>query len=186
MDEPIHIAITRRVSRAHVAEFEGALAEFASQSLAEPGMRGVHVLYPPQGSSSLEYGILRSFASTADRDAFYASPVYRAWVRRIEPWVEGEPSYRPLQGLEAFFRTPASPPRWKMAVLTWIAVWPVSLLVPALLSPLIGGRLPTFLAAGVIGAGIVIVLTWVAMPLLVRAAEGFLHPHQTTEDKHQP
>jgi antibiotic biosynthesis monooxygenase (ABM) superfamily enzyme len=85
MSEPIHIAITRRVSPAHVAEFERALSEFASQSLAEPGMRGVHVLYPPSGSTSLEYGIMRSFASDADRDAFYASPLYTTWLQKIEP-----------------------------------------------------------------------------------------------------
>ena len=42
MSEPIHIAVTRRVKKSHIAEFERALAEFASRSLAEPGARGVH------------------------------------------------------------------------------------------------------------------------------------------------
>jgi antibiotic biosynthesis monooxygenase (ABM) superfamily enzyme len=112
--------------------------------------------------------------------------VYRAWLSRIEPWVEGEPTYRSLHGLEAFFRTPLTPPRWKMALLTWLAVWPVSLLVPALLLPLIGRGLPAFLMAGIIAAGIVIVLTWVAMPLLTRAADGWLHLHDGTENRHHP
>jgi uncharacterized protein len=75
LSETIHIAISRRVRKTHIAQFEGALAEFANRSLAEPGMRGVHCLHPPPGSVSTEYGILRSFASTADRDAFYQSPL---------------------------------------------------------------------------------------------------------------
>ena len=71
MGEPIQIAVTRRVRKSHIAEFERALAEFASRSLAEPGARGMHCLHPPPGSDSTEYGIMRSFANTTDLDALY-------------------------------------------------------------------------------------------------------------------
>lgn len=182
MDETIHIAIVRRVRKAHVEAFERALAEFASKSLAEPGSRGVHCIYPPPGSGSLDYGILRSFATAADRDAFYETALYKEWRARIEPMVEGEPKYRRLNGLEAWFRSPgvSAPPRWKMALLTWIAVWPVSMLVPAILSPILPAALPRILASGVIAGGIVTVLTWGAMPLLVKLAHAWLHPENTT------
>jgi antibiotic biosynthesis monooxygenase (ABM) superfamily enzyme len=178
MGDPIHIAITRRVRKECVGEFESALAEFASLSLAVPGSRGVHLLHPAPGSGSTEYGILRSFASTTDRDAFYESSLYREWLKRIGPMVEGEASYRNLGGLEAWFRDPRGPmpPRWKMALLTWIAVWPVSLAVPAALVPLFGSLLHPIILAGVIAAGIVVVLTWMAMPLLVRIAHPWIHP----------
>lgn len=178
MAAPVHIAITRRVRKECVGDFEQALAEFARLSLAEPGTRGVHCLHPPPGSGSNEYGVLRSFASAADRDAFYASPFYREWSARIAPWVEGEPQRRELRGLEAWFREPLlpMPPDWKMALLTWAAVWPVSMIVPALLMPLLGSGFNFILAAGIIAAGIVLILTWVAMPLLVKLAHGWLYP----------
>ncbi|MDI1444324.1 antibiotic biosynthesis monooxygenase [Polyangium sp. 6x1] len=182
MAETIHIAIVRRVKKTHIEAFERALTEFASRSLAEPGARGVHCLYPPPGSDSTEYGILRSFASAADRDAFYETPLYKEWLARIAPMVEGEPTYRRLEGLEAWFRDTAEPmpPRWKMALLTWIAVWPVSMIVPALLLPLLGPKFPQLLASGVIAGGIVAVLTWGAMPLLVKLAHPWLHPGNRT------
>jgi antibiotic biosynthesis monooxygenase (ABM) superfamily enzyme len=178
MADPVHIAITRCVRKEHVGDFEQALAEFARRSLAEPGARGVHMLFPPPGSGSSEYGVMRSFASLEARDAFYASPLYQEWVARIGPWVEGEYKRRELQGLEAWFREPSlpMPPDWKMAVLTWIAVWPVSMLVPALIVPLLGPTFNSALAAGIIAAGIVVVLTWVAMPLLVKIAHHWLYP----------
>ena len=69
--------MTRRVRKTHIAQFEHALAHFASRSLAEPGARGVHCLHPPPGSGSTEYGIMRSFASAADRDALYQTPFIR-------------------------------------------------------------------------------------------------------------
>ena len=177
MDETIHIAITRRVRKEHTRDFERMLAEFASRSLAEPGSRGVHLLYPAPGADASEYGILRSFASTADRDAFYASDFYKDWTDRIESMIEGGPVFRQLNGLEAWFREPhaSMPPRWKMALLTWVAVWPVSMAVPALLGPLLGANVPPVIAAGVIAAGIVLVLTWAAMPLLVKLATPWLH-----------
>ena len=60
------------------------------------------------------------------------------------------------------------PPRWKMALLTWIAVWPVNMLVPAILKPVLGPNFPQILAAGLIETGIVILVHWVAMALLVK------------------
>jgi antibiotic biosynthesis monooxygenase (ABM) superfamily enzyme len=73
---------------------------------------------------------------------------------QIEPMVEGEPTYRQLEGLEAWFRDPHGPmpPRWKMPLLTWIAVWPVSMLDPAILMPLVGPNSPQVLTAGLIAA----------------------------------
>lgn len=181
MEKTVHVAVIRRVRRTHVADFERALTELASKSMNEPGMRGVHIIQPPSCSDVLEYGILRSFASPADRDAFYKGDLYKQWVAKIEPMVEGAPAYREVEGLEAWFREPKGrlPPRWKMALLTWIAVWPVSMLVPALLLPLLGPPFPRVLASGVVAGGIVTVLTWIAMPLLVKLARPWLHPEST-------
>ncbi len=178
MSDPIHLAITRRVRKEHAREFEAALADFASRSLAGPGARGVQLLYPPPGSDTCEYGLLRSFASAADRDSFYHSALYKEWLARIEPLIEGPPTYRELSGLEAWFREPhaAMPPRWKMALLTWIVVWPVSMAVPAMLAPVLGPGVPPVIRAGFVAAGIVTVLTWAAMPILVNATRRWLNP----------
>jgi antibiotic biosynthesis monooxygenase (ABM) superfamily enzyme len=186
MNTPINVAITRRVKPGREREFEETLRAFAHDSLGEPGMRGVYLLHPSAESGSNEYGILRSFASAADREAFYQSPLYRQWLTTIEPLVEGEVNYRELHGLEAWFRHPEmpNPPEWKMALLTWIAVWPVSMAVPAALDPLIGQRVPNVIFAGAVAAGIVLVLTWVAMPLLVKFVRGWLQPKKPLTPVH--
>jgi antibiotic biosynthesis monooxygenase (ABM) superfamily enzyme len=178
MNEPIHIAVTRRIKPGCEAEFQQALREFFQSSLSHAGVQGASMLMPPPGSNSPEIGILRTFTNAGERDAFYASPEFKAWEKRIKPLTEGEPVRRQLNGLEAWFRDPqpVNPPRWKMALLTFIAVWPVSMAVPALLNPLIGTRVSNVLFAGAVAAGIVLVLTWVAMPLLVRFAQPWLQP----------
>jgi antibiotic biosynthesis monooxygenase (ABM) superfamily enzyme len=177
MDDTIHVAIIRRIRKEYTKEFERMLAEFASRTVTDPNSRGLHMLFPPPGSDSNEYGILRSFSSAEARNAFYDSAVYKDWLKSIAHMVEGEPVFRELTGLEAWFREPKAPmpAKWKMVLLTWIAVWPVSMAVPAVLLPLLSPKIgPTF-RAGLVAAGIVVVLTWVAMPLLVKLARPWLH-----------
>lgn len=176
-DGPIHVVITRRVRPGCEAQYQDALRKFFPSSFAHDGVLGASMIVPPPGSGSTEFGILRTFASARDREAFYASPLFQDWNRTVAPFVEEDWTSRQLHGLEAWFRTPQrAPARWKMALLTWLAVWPASVLVRALLHPLLGTTLPAVLFAGVAAAGVVALLTWAVMPLYVRAAHRWLQP----------
>ena len=181
----IHVAITRRVRPGCEAEFQQALREFIEASFSNGAALGANMLVPVPGSNSTEFGILRTFQSQGERDAFYDSSLFKAWAERAKAFTIGEPVYRQLHGLEAWFRNPTQPepPQWKMALLTFIAVWPVSMAVPAILTPLIGRSVSNVVFAGAVAAGIVVVLTWCAMPLLVRFARNWLYPkHYSYED----
>lgn len=173
---PIHVAITRRVRAGCEAEFQDALREFLQDSFSHHNVLGASMLTPPPDSSLREYGILRTFATEADRDAFYQSPMYRAWDERARSLTEGEAQYRQLHGLEAWFRSPqgAPPPRWKMAVATLLGVYPTSAVLALTVGPLVKG-LP-FLAGNLIfAAAMVAALTWLVMPLVTRLLHSWLH-----------
>lgn len=176
-DGPIHVVITRRVRPGCEAQYQEALRKFFQTSFAHEGVLGASMIVPPPGSGSREFGILRTFASARDRDAFYASPLFQEWNKTVAPFAEDDWTSRQLHGMEAWFRSPQSAPaRWKMALLTWAAVWPATVAVRALLHPLLGGTLPAVLFAGAVAAGVVALLTWLLMPWLVRAARGWLQP----------
>lgn len=177
MSGPLHVAVTRRVRAGCEREFEEHLRVFAQRSLAERGSRGVQMLHPTPDSGSREYGILRSFADAADRDAFYQSEVFQKWLTDIAPLVEGEPEYRELSGLEAWFREPGlpHPPRWKMALVTLLGVYPISLLLTLFLAPHLHG-LPDFARALVVAVCMIALLTWVVMPNLTKLLHKWLHP----------
>jgi len=177
MSELIHIAIVRRVRPGCEAEFQKALLEFMQASFVQAGVYGANMIIPPPGTPSPEFGILRTFANEQEHAAFYKSAIYKEWEDRIRHLIAGESVHRRLNGLEAWFRSSSNPPpRWKMALLTWVAVWPVSMAVPAALNLLLGQSLPNFLFAGAVAAGIVVVLTWIAMPVLVSLAKKWLQP----------
>jgi antibiotic biosynthesis monooxygenase (ABM) superfamily enzyme len=180
---PIHIAITRRVRPGCEAEFQQALREFFQTSFAHGGVLGASMLTPPPESDSREFGILRSFADEKERDAFYDSPMFKAWEARARTLTEGEPVYRQLHGLEAWFRSPhGPPPRWKMALVTLLGVYPVSLLIGVILSPQLR-KLPLPLNSFIVSALIVTCLTWLVMPLLTRWFKGWLHPQSQTKER---
>ena len=181
--QPIHVAITRRIKPGCEQEFQIALKQFFARSLAESGVHGAAMLVPPPGSSSAEYGIIRSFASAAERDAFYASPLYLDWKKRVAPLSEGEPEARQLHGLEAFFRDRGTaPPRWKMAMVTLLGVYPVSLLIGFILSPQLR-KLPLAVNLFVVSALIVTCLTWIVMPHLTRWLKPWLRPQPEKKER---
>ena len=75
---PIHVAITRCVRPGCEAGFQQALREFFQTSFGHDGVLGASMLTPPPGSDSREFGILRTFAGAAERNAFYESPLFKA------------------------------------------------------------------------------------------------------------
>jgi antibiotic biosynthesis monooxygenase (ABM) superfamily enzyme len=180
----LHVAITRRVRPGCEAEFQGALREFFQASQAHPGVLGATMLTPPPESGSREFGILRTFTNEQERDAFYASPMFQAWEERARPLTEGGWSYRELHGLEAWFRSPYGPPaRWKMAVITLVGVYPISLLIRLTLAPHLRA-LPVAASSLIVATLIVSCLTWVVMPRLTRWFKPWLHPEpQNVKDE---
>jgi len=174
---PIHIAITRRVRPGREAEFQEALREFFQTSFAHGGVLGATMIVPPPGSDSREFGILRTFADEKERDAFYASPIFKAWEEKCAPLTEsGSWTYRELHGLEAWFRSPGGPPpRWKMAAVTLLGVYPISLLIGLTLSPQLR-KLPLALNLFIVSVLIVACLTWLVMPRLTRWLKPWLNP----------
>jgi len=180
---PIHIAIIRRVRPGCEAEFQEALREFFQTSFSHGGVLGASMLIPPPGSATREYGILRTFASEMERDAFYESPMFKGWEERARKLTEGDPVYRQLNGLEAWFRSSHNPPpRWKMAVATFLGVFPVAMVLNLTLGPLIRSW-PFLISSAVFNACMVMLLTWVVMPSVTRILHRWLQP---AEKKSQP
>ena len=168
--EPVHVAITRLVQPGKEAAFEKAMYAFIERSIGVHGVTGVHLLRPAPGADSREYGILRSFESPEARDDFYASKLFADWEEEVAPLVESGCSKRELHGLEAFFQRGAGPhpPRWKMALLTWMGVFPSVVVWSAILRPPLHA-LPVVATTAVITGFVVLTLAWGVMPVLTRA-----------------
>ncbi|HMO16212.1 MAG TPA: antibiotic biosynthesis monooxygenase [Pirellulaceae bacterium] len=171
----VHVAVTCHVKPGCEVKFENALREFARESLREPGTTGVHLIQPVPGSSGCEYGILRSFESEEAGRRFYDSEIFQQWQQRVSDFVIGAPIVRRLHGLEAFFRdSKHAPPRWKIAIVTWLGVFPSVLFWSTTLTPFLV-PLPQWLVLAIVNIFVVVTLAWAVMPLLTKIFSRWLH-----------
>lgn len=183
MEPSIHVAITRTVKPGFEADFEKALQKFFIKSLKHQGALGAQLIRPIPGSDNRTYGIIRSFASIEDRDAFYRSDSFREWETAVQTFVESDYSRRELHGLEAFFSDPGAiehPPRWKMAIATWLGVWPTVYIVSQMVGPHLT-PLPPWGASAIITMLVVAVLTWAVMPALTKLLRPWLR-HEPVQE----
>ncbi|QDU82041.1 Antibiotic biosynthesis monooxygenase [Polystyrenella longa] len=166
--QEVHLAVTLQVRPGQEEEFEAALVRFIQKSLDFPGTTGVNLIRPAPGTDCREYGILRSFLSEKHSRAFYESEMFHDYKAETKHLVEGEANIRPLHGLEAFFRAGRSaPPRWKMALVTWLGVFPAVLFWSQLVGPPLH-MLPAVLVTAISTVLVTITLTWFVMPLLTK------------------
>jgi antibiotic biosynthesis monooxygenase (ABM) superfamily enzyme len=178
MDEPIHVAIIRTVKPGCEIAFEQALHDFVQRSLLLAGQMGVYIIRPPAGSGLRQYGIIRKFANRDALEEFRVSSEYFEWNQIASDLTEGAGRVEELHGLESWFTSPGQAlrplPQWKMAIATYLGVVPVIMFLSLTLGRLIQNW--NFILNNIVfNAFVVVLLTWVVMPLITRALQGWLH-----------
>lgn len=171
---PLTVVVTWVVKQGREGEFEEWRREIAAAALGFPGHMGIDVIRP--GVNPGEYVVIFRFDTYEHLRTWQDSRIRLELLKKTKNFRENEPTYSLKSGLEYWFAPPGvpqSPPRWKMALVTVVGVWPASLLVPWILSPLISKQ-PLALNALLVAIGIVILLTWVIMPVLVSILHSWL------------
>ena len=168
----------RRARPGHEAEYEGMLREMLAKMREHKGFLGGDLI-PPEAPGE-EYQLVVRFASEAELQAWDMSDARGALLERMKAVAEGEPEFRKLSGLEAWFEpavVPATmhPPRVRMALVTWLGIFPTVSFFLWFVLPWIQ-PLPFLPRTAVLTALIVVTMTWVVMPRLTRVLRGFLNP----------
>ncbi len=176
--DPVTIVIRRRVRAGREAEYERWLSGLTGEMAQFPGHLGLGVIRP-QGQGR-EYLMVVRFGDFASAEAWEHSSVRAEWLRQVEPLLDGETTIEKQPGLEFWFTPPESavlrqPPRWKMALLTLAALYPLNLLLNELLRPII---VPLALPLRLLLLAVLVValMTYLVMPVVTRAASRWLRP----------
>jgi antibiotic biosynthesis monooxygenase (ABM) superfamily enzyme len=75
------------------------------------------------------------------------------------------------------------PPRWKMAIITWIAIYPIITILLLILGPVILGHLPIPAVTLILSVTLVALMTFVVMPVLTRAFRPWLQARPMGRDE---
>jgi antibiotic biosynthesis monooxygenase (ABM) superfamily enzyme len=168
----------RRALAGHEADYEALVREMFGSMRGHPGFLGAELLPPERPGEDYQVVVnftdedaLAAWDDSADRAAIHA---------RMREHAVGEPEHRRLSGLEAWFApavVPASmhPPRHRMALVTWLGIWPTASLVLWLAAPRLQDLGLPFLVVTLVNTAVItLLMTWVVMPRLTRVARPFL------------
>jgi hypothetical protein len=170
--------ISRSIKPGYEKEYDDWLRFLAFERRAL-GYLGTTVVIPGGTSSNIRY-IIRRFTDRASMEIWDNSPDVQKLLNEANR--HSTRHYKTATGLETWFVLPdlktVVPPKWKMAIVVFIAAYTTSLLSRSFLSPVSSGW--PLVASTIISTTILVVsLTYFALPVLSRLLRRWLYPGMT-------
>jgi antibiotic biosynthesis monooxygenase (ABM) superfamily enzyme len=173
--EPVTVTVARRVAVGREREFEQWYDGIIGAACRFPGFLGSGVLRPH--TTGQDWHVVYRFADPESLQRWESSPERAEWLRRADDMVE-ETGVARVSGLETWFslpgRTAPAPARWKMALVTLVAIVPLVLLMNLTVLPLLSGW-PLVARTLVFSGTLTGLMTWVVMPRMTRLFRRFLY-----------
>ena len=164
------VVITHRVRDDKLDAYEEWLKEISPLARASPGNLDWHIVRPIPGLTATFTIILR-FDSEANLRVWMDSPTRARLIEKAQPlFVKGDDFYI-SSGLDFWF-TPSGakaqvPVRWKQFLATWSAIYPLVLIVPMIVTPVLRRFVVTpnrLLSTFVVTGTVVYLMVYVVMP----------------------
>lgn len=172
--EPVTVVLSWDVAHGREADFEAWARRINQAASRFPGHRGA-TWFRPEGAGRRYYTVVR-FTDQARVEAWMDSRERRELIRQLHG-VATEYRHQ-TTGLETWFNLPdqtaPAPARWKMVLVTFAAVYPMSLLFSGLAAPRVQ-MWPLVLRSLLFPLVLVPLLTYVVMPYLSRLLRRWLY-----------
>lgn len=180
-DPPVTVSVTGRVKPGRRAEYEEVLTGMIAAASRFPGHLGVNT-FRPVDPETPEYRIVFKFNHESNLRRWMDSEERRRWLKRADELAEGPPRTQVVTGLETWFTLPRQqtitpPPPYKMALVTWLAIFPLITALFVLSEPILR-QLPLVLRTAVLTAVTIPLMTWVVMPWMTRLFRRWLYPSE--------
>ncbi|MDB5165520.1 MAG: antibiotic biosynthesis monooxygenase [Candidatus Saccharibacteria bacterium] len=167
-NEPVTTVFSWTVKQGNVQVFERMMHDIHKVARTFPGHMGVTTLQSPTRKDSFQT-VLR-FDTTNHLEAWLSSPIRRKMMKAMGNIAHIDTAVK-ATGLETWFEIPGQqitpPPKWKMVVATFIAIYPISLLFSVFLAPYIADW-PVWIRALFLPVLAPIILTYLLMPFLTQ------------------
>ena len=173
--------ISHQILPGRESGYEQWLKGIAADARTFEGHLGVSIFRPQPGQSPDYVSVLR-FESCHHLKTWLESDICRDWIERVKPLIREPERIEVLTGLEAWFDLPhrplqPPPPRYKMALVTWVGVLIATTIIGRLLAPL-AAYLPAFLLSLLATGLTVLALTYFLMPNLTRLFYPWLYSNR--------
>ena len=165
----VTVVVSRVVNQGHEHEYEEWVKKLSEAARQAPGNTGVTILVPTPGKTGLHHVVMR-FADEKSMHQWETSYIRQKLSHEADAF--SRRSRQEATGLETWFSIPEcpeleAPPPWKMATVTFLAVFVLSIIILKLLK-LAVTDMNFYLESAIVAALLVSILTWVVMPFLSR------------------
>jgi antibiotic biosynthesis monooxygenase (ABM) superfamily enzyme len=130
----------------------------------------------------LLYHVVLAFDNQQHLEAWQGSTERALGLAALVPYIEGPPTLRSVSGLALWFQGPklVTPPRWKVAVVTWLGIFPTVYLLFRLTWEYVASwwLLPRVALLTMV---VVVLMTWLVAPALTRFFRPWLTGAQRTQ-----
>ena len=181
IDPPVTVVISRRVKPGCKKAFEKFISGITASAMTFEGHLGTNV-FRPSSPEDNEYRIIFKFDRASNLRIWEQSECRRQWLARAESLRLEPAKIRIITGLETWFTIPAAkqtvvPPRYKMATITLLTLFPLIQISHLTLAPLLALLpLPFLLRSLIITAVLVLLMTYVFMPRMTKLFAQWLYP----------
>jgi uncharacterized protein len=176
-EESVTVIVSRRVKLGKEKEFEEWAAGIAREAQQFEGYLGTKNIQPSNNTKSNSVVIIK-FDRYKNLKKWEDSSIRAEWINRAIHFTEGDVQVHKLTGLEYWFTLPKTslqtpPPRYKMAIITFLALFPAIKLVDLIANVLLGTLQATFRLA-ISTMVTVSLMTYVIMPMMTRLFKPWL------------
>lgn len=174
------VVITHRVREGGHDGYEEWLDKIAPACRAYPGHLDWHIIRPLKGLTGT-YTVVIRFDTREHLEAWMTSADRRRLIEEVQPLLAKEDDFFIRSGLDFWFTPDGArakvPVRWKQYLVTWSAIYPLVLIMPVLVVPVLRCLgVPEWhaLTTLVTTAAIVFLMTYVVMPRYTKLLKRWL------------
>lgn len=176
--DPLTVVVSRRVRQGKEKDFEQLSSRMTERAARFPGYLGA-ALFRPASPDDPEYRVVFKFRDRATLTAWEESPERTELLEKIESLLV-QPSEREVtEGIVTWFtlpgQNPVQPPRYKMTIVSWLALYPAVTLVFLVFGELLAG-VPLLARTLIVTVVVMLLMTYVLMPRMTRWFAFWLFP----------
>ena len=170
--------ICRKISPSHEKDYDNWVERYLTAERKASGYLGTTIIIPGGNKSPLRY-IIRRFTDKAAMERWDKSEESLKLLKEANEYSTRH--YETYTGLETWFTLPdlktlsqSPPPKWKMAIVIFIAAYAISSVSRTILNPFLG-EWPILDNAVIYTAILVVSLTYFALPIMNRLLRHWLY-----------
>lgn len=176
---PVSVLVEREVLPGNEEEFEKSLKGIIEASSKFKGYLGTNVHSDPDAR---EYRVIFRFDTLKNLHLWENSQERKHWVEKIDRLIKSPTQLNYITGLETWFALPKAkmivpPPRYKMAIVIWMAITPLLIAFNGLLGPWLS-KLSLVPRVLVSTPCIVMIMTYVLMPQMTKLFAKWIYPSE--------